>query len=49
MPRLVVDREACIGCGTCVELCPEVFDSMMKKNPLSRTKRPAQFVIARRP
>ncbi|HFB84088.1 ferredoxin [Thermosulfuriphilus ammonigenes] len=26
MARLVVDRELCIGCGTCVELCPEVFE-----------------------
>ena len=21
----VVDQETCIGCGLCVELCPEVF------------------------
>jgi ferredoxin len=23
--RLIVDRERCIGCGTCVETCPAVF------------------------
>ncbi|HBI15975.1 MAG TPA: ferredoxin [Desulfobulbaceae bacterium] len=22
----VVDQELCIGCGVCVELCPEVFE-----------------------
>lgn len=21
-----VDRDACIGCGLCVEICPEVFE-----------------------
>ncbi len=21
-----VDPELCIGCGTCVDMCPEVFD-----------------------
>jgi ferredoxin len=26
MPRVpVVDQEVCIGCETCVRLCPEVF------------------------
>jgi ferredoxin len=25
MARLIVDRERCIGCGTCVESCPAVF------------------------
>ena len=25
MARLTVDRERCIGCGICEELCPEVF------------------------
>lgn len=25
MVRVEVDHELCIGCGTCVELCPEVF------------------------
>lgn len=24
--KLVVDKETCIGCGTCVALCPEVFE-----------------------
>lgn len=25
MKQVRIDREECIGCGTCVELCPEVF------------------------
>ncbi|NIQ06100.1 MAG: ferredoxin [Candidatus Korarchaeota archaeon] len=24
--KVVVDEETCIGCGTCVGLCPEVFE-----------------------
>lgn len=23
--KVVIDQEECIGCETCVELCPEVF------------------------
>ena len=26
--RVEVDQELCIGCGTCVDLCPEVFKWM---------------------
>lgn len=27
MPKtLTIDEELCIGCGTCVEICPEVFE-----------------------
>lgn len=26
MATLVIDEELCIGCGTCVEICPEVFE-----------------------
>jgi len=26
MKKPVVDYETCIGCGSCVELCPEVFE-----------------------
>jgi len=24
--KIVVDREKCIGCGTCVSLCPDCFE-----------------------
>ena len=23
--KAIVDQDACIGCGVCVDLCPEVF------------------------
>ena len=23
--KAIVDREACIACGVCVDICPEVF------------------------
>lgn len=26
MKKVVVDKSKCIGCGTCVALCPEVFE-----------------------
>ncbi len=25
MKQVIIDQDECIGCGTCVELCPEVF------------------------
>lgn len=24
--RAIVDEETCIGCGRCVEICPEIFE-----------------------
>jgi ferredoxin len=24
--RAIVDEETCIGCGRCIEICPEVFE-----------------------
>ncbi|NPV53260.1 MAG: ferredoxin [Firmicutes bacterium] len=24
--KVEVDQDACISCGTCIDLCPEVFD-----------------------
>jgi ferredoxin len=26
MVRVEVDQDLCIGCGTCVDLCPEIFE-----------------------
>ncbi len=26
MKKPVVDQETCIGCGSCVEICPAVFE-----------------------
>ena len=28
----VVDQELCIGCGNCVEICPEVFELREEKS-----------------
>lgn len=25
MPKVKIDEELCIGCGTCESLCPQVF------------------------
>jgi ferredoxin len=24
--KVVVDQEACLGCGTCAALCPQIFE-----------------------
>lgn len=36
MAVIEIDSYRCSGCGTCVEMCPEVFkmDSMMEKAEL---------------
>jgi len=26
MKKIIVDRDKCIGCGTCAALCPEAFE-----------------------
>ena len=32
--RVIIDEEECIGCGSCEEICPEVFriDHEMEKS-----------------
>ena len=37
--KFTVDQETCIGCGSCEEICPEVFElpegtSNVKLNPV---------------
>lgn len=38
--KIIVDKNKCIGCGTCVALAPEIFEmdnegkSIVKKNPI---------------
>jgi ferredoxin len=36
MAEIVIDTYRCSGCGTCTEMCPEVFrmDNMMEKAEL---------------
>jgi len=36
-----VDKNLCIGCGTCVSLCPDVFE--MGEDNKSRIKETADF------
>lgn len=31
MKKPVVDFDLCIGCGSCVEICPEVFELQDEK------------------
>jgi len=26
MPKIIVDKEKCIGCGACVSICPKNFE-----------------------
>lgn len=38
MKKIIIDQNLCIGCGSCVSICPEVFElgddskSHIKKN-----------------
>jgi len=32
MRKITVDHELCIGCGVCVEICPEVFELRDEKS-----------------
>jgi len=32
MNKPIVDRELCIGCGACVEICPDVFEMRDEKS-----------------
>jgi ferredoxin len=37
---IVINEEECIGCGTCAELCPEVFE-MNEEEEKAKVKNPA--------
>lgn len=37
--KVKIDQNLCIGCGTCVALCPEVFE--LKKDGKAYVKNPA--------
>ncbi|SFM58871.1 ferredoxin [Thermodesulforhabdus norvegica] len=37
--RLYLDEDCCVGCGTCAELCPEVFE-MDEENEKARLVKP---------
>ncbi len=37
--RVLIDEDACIGCGTCVELCPDVFE--MDDTEIAKVIKPA--------
>jgi len=26
MPKIIIDKEKCIGCGACVSICPKGFE-----------------------
>ncbi len=34
--KVVIDREACVGCGLCVEACPQVFDLDSENKAVSK-------------
>jgi len=38
--KLVVDQGLCIACGTCVALCPEVFELKDDGKAIVKTKLP---------
>jgi len=37
--RVAIDEDECIGCGSCEELCPEVF-SLDKESEKARVVKP---------
>ena len=42
--KVNIDREGCIGCGLCVEICPEVF-RIADGDGLSETYKSPVFII----
>jgi len=45
--RLVIDEEACIFCGTCASICPEVFalnDSKQKSEVITPEGGPEDLI-----
>ena len=38
MPRLIIDKKKCIGCGACVDMCPENFEMKDGKSCVKGSK-----------
>jgi ferredoxin len=41
--KAIVDEETCIGCGLCVETCPEVFEMVDDKARTKADEVPEEF------
>ena len=36
MAKIIIDENACVGCGLCVNLCPDVFE--LDENSMAKIK-----------